>query len=79
MLCLSGFELYSRWVPLFPFNRGVHIYNRGNKYRDYLNIFPRPNFVSKASLLTILLKTIKGVVCARRPKTTFLNFLYIFL
>ena len=31
-------------VSLFPVQRSP--FTRGNRYKDYVNIFPRPNFVS---------------------------------
>ena len=32
MLCLSGFELYSRWVPLiYPVNSAIQLLYKGAK------------------------------------------------
>ena len=39
MLCLSGFELYSRWVPLFPpVGPPVNGYKSNAKSPDFAHI-----------------------------------------
>ena len=42
MLCLSGFELYSRWVPLIPLiiacdlaREASNIYTLGSKFNSF--------------------------------------------
>ena len=70
MLCLSGFELYSRWVPLIAAGRLVA--NHGNKGRPFRLALPRADYCDNSAERKLLMpvKRAEGpklYVCFCRP------------
>ena len=59
-------------------NYSLHENLMSNNFRRTA-VLKKYELLTKATLLRILLKKIEGVAWARRPRTTFLNFLYICL
>ena len=49
MLCLSGFELYSRWVLLLVQLNSIHLYGKTNKQTNKQLIF----FLVRGSLKVV--------------------------
>ena len=47
MLCLSGFELYSRWVPLNTRAQDMRQTLKNTKLIGLLNLSPMTGFLSK--------------------------------
>ena len=54
MLCLSGFELYPRWVPLskgneFPYSSGAFLF-----WQCFIMNFPLPPMIANTTPFTIM-------------------------
>ena len=80
MLCLSGFELYSRWVPLLSGNTGefVDVIGQVFAHRFILKKSPRELLMNRQPKLRFSVLRAKSLKqyyvkrkCKEKPKTVF--------